>query len=176
MGPFFNSDPFSGFGGFGFGNNRQGGFSDPFEIFNRVFEEEFGVGGRGRSSFSNHRSSFDEDPFFSSPFGNRSSTFGMMDQMMSNMMHHSHNDILHNNMNMPGMGGGQRRFSSSSFSSSSSSRGGGGVQESVSTRTVVVNGKRKSITERTIVKPDGTVKNKLKNLVTMTSRRLIINS
>merc|ERR1712176_544525 len=120
-------------------------------------------GGRGRSSFSNHRSSFDEDPFFSSPFGNRgsSSAFGMMDQMMSNMMHHSHNDILNNNMNIhhqssSGMGGG-RRFSSSSFSSSSSSRGGGGVQESVSTRTVVVNGKRKSITERTTVKPDGTV-------------------
>lgn len=149
---FFDADPFAGFG-FNRNSNRQG-FSDPFELFNRVFEEEFG----SRSSFRNHKSAFDDDPFFSSSFGGRGSGFGMMDQMMSSMMR-GHTDMFNNSHHhqtseMPRMGGEMRQFSSSSFSRGGS---GGGVQQSVSTRTVIVNGKRKSITERTTVKPDGTV-------------------
>ena len=42
-------------------------------------------------------------------------------------------------------------------SSSSNSYGGGGVSESVTTSTRIINGKRQTVTERTIRKADGTV-------------------
>jgi hypothetical protein len=45
----------------------------------------------------------------------------------------------------------------STFSSSSSSYGNGGRRESVSTTTRIVNGRKVTRTERTIVNPDGTV-------------------
>jgi len=55
---------------------------------------------------------------------------------------------------MGGGGGGGARFSSFS---SSSNMGGGGYSESVSTSTRIVNGKRVTVTEKTVRKPDGTV-------------------
>jgi len=153
--PFFTggADPFSSFGQRR--NSRQQQqqqhhhFTDPFDLFNRVFAEEFGA----RGSF-NRRSVFDEDPFFADPFGRSGSAsgfggFGMMDQMMSSMMN-NHRDMFNHHQN----GGNARQFSSFSSSSNSGRRGS---QQSVSTRTMIVNGQRKTITERTVVKPDGTV-------------------
>ena len=52
--------------------------------------------------------------------------------------------------------GGQYYYSSST-SSSSSIMGGGGSRESVSTSTRIINGKRQTVTERVVTKPDGTV-------------------
>merc|ERR1711923_158526 len=77
------------------------------------------------------------------------SGFGMMNSMMNNMFDvHSG---LHNS--------GSRQFSSS-FSSSSMG-GRNGTTESVSTTTRIINGKRQTVTERTTVKPDGTVEKKV---------------
>lgn len=172
--PFFASDPFASFHQRKSNRGQHHQFTDPFDLFNSVFAEEFGSSSRG--SF-NGRSAFDEDPFFSSgpsdPFARRNSSglggFGMMDQMMSSMMN-NHRDMFnhhHQSSAMPrggGGGGGMHQVSSSSFSSSD---GGGrrGSQQSVSTRTMIVNGRKKTITERTIVKPDGTVETHVEETV-----------
>mmetsp|Transcript_27887 Transcript_27887/g.65009 ORF Transcript_27887/g.65009 Transcript_27887/m.65009 type:complete len:128 (+) Transcript_27887:1-384(+) len=54
-----------------------------------------------------------------------------------------------------GFGGGGGGFSS--FSSMSTGGGGGGVMTSTSTSTRIVNGKRVTVTEKTVRKADGTV-------------------
>jgi len=142
----FFSDSFSMFG------RRNSGFTDPFELFERVFGEEFGPrSSHGRSSrnmFNHDSDPFESafsDPFFSNAFGrggrSMSSGFGMMNDMMNNM--NSHNN-------------GTRQFSSS-FSSSSSMGGRGGIRESVSTSTRIINGKRQTVTERIRTNPDGSV-------------------
>merc|ERR1712038_1512387 len=56
-----------------------------------------------------------------------------------------------------GGGGGGGHFTSYSSSSTSSSFGGNGPRESVTTSTRIINGKRQTVTERTVVKADGTV-------------------
>jgi hypothetical protein len=57
-------------------------------------------------------------------------------------------------MNMMNNGRGQTSF----YSSTSYGGGSGGrMSESVSTTTKIINGKRQTITERTITHPDGTV-------------------
>merc|ERR1712048_771388 len=68
---------------------------------------------------------------------------GGMDSMMNHMMH-----------NMGPTGGGMQSFSS--FSSSTST-GMGGARESISTRSEIVNGKRRTVTERMLQRPDGSV-------------------
>merc|ERR1719203_1961755 len=68
---------------------------------------------------------------------------GGMNSMMSHMMH-----------NMGSSCGGTQSFSS--FSSSTST-GMGGARESISTRTEIVNGKQRTVTERTLQRPDGSV-------------------
>ena len=142
---------------FGFGN-----FADPFEVFSRVFGQEFGI---PRSHSQNIHNRHVNDPFsdpffhsntggfgggFGSGFGGGfGGGFGMMDQMMQNM------NQMHN-MHQQGMMGNSQ-FSSFSSSSSSSNRGHGGVSESISTSTQIINGKRTTVTERVKVYPDGRV-------------------
>lgn len=144
--PFMN-DPFfsGGFGGRREGNQQSGGFMDPFEVFRNAFGNDFGF----ENHFENHRQN-DNMHGGVDPYGG----------MMGNHMHMHMMNTMMNNMqpSFPNMNqaGGNSHFSS--YSSSSSSFGGsGGTRESVSTSTRVINGKRQTITERTIVKPDGTV-------------------
>lgn len=153
-----------------FGGSRRGGAADEFkhaeDIFNMFFRDfgmdPFGSGGRrdggggGRRSYNSsssrgfHSSFMEDDDFFggggggfgSSLFGNH---FASMDRMFESM--HS-------------MDGGSFG-SSSSFSSMSSSNSGGmrggGTSKSVSTRTVIENGKKVTKTTTTIRHADGRV-------------------
>jgi len=129
----------AGFGDFG----NFGGFGG----FDGIFANDPFFASKGRRKASGF--SF-TDPFdlFREAFGdigedNRMDPFtGGMNSMMNDMMH-----------NMAS-GGGMQSFSS--FSSSTSS-GMGGARESISTRTEIVNGKRRTVTERVLQRPDGTV-------------------
>jgi len=122
-----------------------GGFSG-FSGFDDMFNDPFFSGGRDRR---NKGFAF-TDPFelFKEAFGD---DFGgghgdnHMDPMSSIM-----NNMMGGIGNMGGM-------SSSSFTSSSFSSSGGGTRESISTRTEIVNGKKRTVTERVVQKPDGTV-------------------
>lgn len=175
--PFFASS---------FGRRSHFQFTDPFELFERFFEEEMmgthhhnhnnrssSSGRGGGSSFHSHSSSSSSsspfsDPFFSSSmgsmgggfFGNANqmsrSHFGMADSLMSQMsMFGGHNQNQQQFMSGSNGGGGH---SSYSFTSSSSSSGfGGGQSISTSTRTTIVNGVKKTVTERTVKHPDGRV-------------------
>lgn len=132
--PFMN-DPFFARGG-ARGGAQHGGFMDPFEIFRSVFGDDFDDG------FG--------DMFHDRRRGGRHDGFGDMMGGMGGMGGlGGHMNMMNNMMNMQ---------SNMQFSSSSSNTfGGGGVSESVSTSTRIINGKRQTITERTIRKPDGTV-------------------
>jgi curved DNA-binding protein CbpA len=127
---------FSGFRGHSFMNE------DPFEVFRRVFAEEM------RSSTSSRRANNDDD-FFRDPFVHRS--FGPGHDLFQGFF--NQNDMRQ------GGGGGCRDQTQFYSSSSSTSYGGmrGGQSETVSTTTRVINGKRQTITERTITRPDGTI-------------------
>lgn len=157
---FAMGDPF--FDSFGMRSGRHHNafdefhFMDPFELFNRFFSDEMDqMNGnqRQRSSRSsrsafNHDPFFDSDPFFSG-FGGGSMMsrhFGMMNEM-NNLMMNSQRSMIDN----------QQMMSGGSFYSSSSSSRGAGQSVSTSTRTTIVNGVRTTVTERTIVHPDGRV-------------------
>jgi DnaJ family protein B protein 6 len=161
-------------------------FHDPFEVFNRVFREEFGGGGRG---------SFHDDPFFRT---SRQSMFGGGSPFGSMMMGGSlfgddpffggmgsrrgggggRDPMSSGNGMMGGFGfGGADPFammqqsmmngmngSTSSFiqtSSMSGFPGSGSSSISTSTTTRIVNGRRQTVTETVIRKPDGTVERKV---------------
>lgn len=158
-------------------------FHDPMEVFAHVFGDEFGTQSRGRGGMDSFWSTpfggggmfgshfgqrggggfFHDDPFFSDPFGRpmgggggMNGMFGMMQQQMDMMRQQQvqqRSGQGYNNSGYNNSGG----FSSSFYSSSSSSNFTGGHRESVSTTTRIVNGKRQTITERVITKPDGTV-------------------
>lgn len=193
MGGMF-SDPFFASS---FGRRSHSQFTDPFELFERFFEEEMMMGahhshnnrsssGRGGgSSFHSHSSSSSSpfsDPFFSSSmgsmgggfFGNASqmstSHFGMADSLMSQMsMLGGHNQQQQQFMSGSNGGG----HSSYSFTSSSSSSGfGGGQSISTSTRTTIINGVKKTVTERTVVHPDGRVERHIDSSEQDSGRRL----
>lgn len=189
------------------------GFTDPFDLFERVFGEEFGGLG-SRSSFRHSSSSSSrrhgssassrrsadpfDDPFFSSSglMGGLGTRGGGMESMMSrmsrqmdamssmmdvhrqsmmgggtggsmgsNMMgggqHSNQSRQLSQRTSVAGGGDGFHSASSSSFSMSSSSIGGGfgggGQSVSTSTTTRMVNGVQETVTERTVVHPDGRV-------------------
>jgi curved DNA-binding protein CbpA len=148
-------DPFFSFH-FGRGAAR-GGFTDPFDLFRQAFGQDFGGQGASRS---NQRSSqfpqrprdplFDDHPFFSSS--------GMFGRGMGGFF--GDNSLFGMNPTMfPRINGADGGASSSfsTFSSSTSSYGNGGRRESVSTTTRIVNGRKVTRTERTIVNPDGSV-------------------
>lgn len=127
-------------------------FMDPFDLFNQFFSDEM-MTGRRQSSNSRSASAFDNDPFFNSDpffsgFGGSmmSRHLGMMNEM--NSMMNSHRSLFDNQQMLSG---------GSFFSSQSSSGRGGGQSVSTSTRTTIVNGVRTTVTERTVVHPDGTV-------------------
>ena len=85
----------------------------------------------------------------------------MMSQMHSGSMmggFDQHQRLMQgNNGGRSGMGS-SFNFTSSSSSSSNFNHGGGGHQTvSTSTRSTIVNGVRKTVTERTVVHPDGRV-------------------
>ncbi len=140
---------------------HQGGFHDPFDVFAQVFGQEFG-GNRGSaySSFGGSRSSqvFSQDPFMNDPFF-RGSMFGGGGDMFSNL--HRQMEMMRQaqqNMHQQGNGTGGAQNGSYYYSSSSSSMfGGGHTGESVSTTTRMINGKRQTVTERTVQKADGTI-------------------
>mmetsp|Transcript_39125 Transcript_39125/g.76334 ORF Transcript_39125/g.76334 Transcript_39125/m.76334 type:complete len:309 (+) Transcript_39125:194-1120(+) len=155
-------DPFAHFGMSG---DR---FSDPFELFERMFRDaHFGQQQHQQHQHQQHqqhqqsrrsRDPFD-DPFFSNGgfgmgggmggFGGMGGMggFGGMGGMMGGQMSQMMADMQRGGGNM---GGG---FTSSSYSSSTGGRGG--RSESVSTSTQIVNGKRQTVTERTVIHPDG---------------------
>jgi curved DNA-binding protein CbpA len=120
------------------------GGRDPFADFDEIFAAHgMGRGGRtpgsrssrGRGSFGGGFGSMFDDDFFGGRMGPMGGGVHMSTSVSSG-----------------GMGG-------SSFSSfSSSSMGGGGITgTSTSTTTRIVNGKRVSVTEKTVRKADGTV-------------------
>ncbi len=158
-------DPFfaSPFGRRKHGSDSHVQFTDPFEMFERFFQEELGhnrTNGRGNGSrSSSQRMDPFSDPFFSSMgggfFGNASqmsaSHFGMGNSLMSQMSMFGNQQQQFGSSNSGG-------HSSYSFTSSSSSSGfGGGQSISTSTRTTIVNGVKQTVTERTVMHPDGRV-------------------
>lgn len=154
-------------------------FHDPMDVFAQVFGEEFGTRSRARGGMDSFWSRpfsgglfgnsfgqqgggggggfFDADPFFSAPFGRSMGGGGGMGNLFNSMEQHM--DMMRQQqMQMPsGQGFNNGGFSSSFYSSSSSSNFSGGHRESVSTTTRIVNGKKQTVTERVITKPDGTV-------------------
>jgi DnaJ homolog subfamily B member 6 len=151
-------------------NDHSFHFHDPFEVFAQTFAREFGTQQRGTSGGGGFH-----DPFFGSPFGG--GLFGGMfgrqngfqdpfsDSFFEDPFSHrsmgGHMDVFSQMQQQMDMMRQQTPSSSSSqfYSSSSSSsfRGEGSQRESVSTTTRIINGKRQTITERVITKPDGTV-------------------
>jgi len=149
-GPDFGSN-FGGFGGFGFGSSNRGSRGSNFggftferaeQIFRDVFGEDF-------ASFSSHRNQSrrnnqgrgffddDDDDFFGG--------FGM-----GNML---------KNFGFGGFGGfGRDPFSSDFFEGFGGNMGGGfgGTSTSISTSTIIRNGKKVTVTKKTITNPDGT--------------------
>lgn len=150
--PFFASS---------FGRRGHSQFTDPFELFERFFEEELGHNRtRGGSRSSSQRMDPFSDPFFSSMgggfFGNASQMsanhFGMADSLMSQM------SMFSNQQQQQFGSSNNGGHSSYSFTSSSSSSGfGGGQSISTSTRTTIINGVKQTVTERTVMHPDGRV-------------------
>ena len=151
-------------------------FHDPMDIFAQVFGEEFGTRSRGSGGMDSFFSSpfggggmfgrpfgrqggggfSHNDPFFNDPFGNSTGGGGM--GSMFNSMQQQMDMMRQQQMQIPsGQGFNNGGFSSSFYSSSSSSNFSGRHQESVSTTTRIINGKRHTVTERVITKPDGTV-------------------
>eukprot|EP00930_Biecheleria_cincta_P052307 TRINITY_DN37568_c0_g1_i1.p1 TRINITY_DN37568_c0_g1~~TRINITY_DN37568_c0_g1_i1.p1 ORF type:complete len:272 (+),score=56.16 TRINITY_DN37568_c0_g1_i1:42-818(+) len=107
------------------------GGRDPFEEMDRMMAEMHG-GGIGRPGAGGRRATH----------GGGRSPFGM-------------GSMFDDDFFGGGFGGGGGN-SFSSFSSSSGG-GGGGMMTSTSTVTKIVNGKRVTVTEKTVRKPDGTV-------------------
>lgn len=155
-------------------------FHDPFQVFESFFQNEFGRNphdmaghGDGRSPFGGG-SIFDNDPFFSSPFGSRSNLgrgglgfpfggslfgggmfgggghdpFAEMERSIQQQMQNGGNRNNNNNNN--------RMFTSITSTSSSSSYGPRGESVTKSTSQRIINGKRQTVTETVIRKADGT--------------------
>ncbi len=160
----FHEDPFESF----FFNRRHAGFRDPFELFRQVFQDHddfFSDSVHPSMNATSHQRQrndmfpsdpFANDPFFSSPFGSMggSSMFGGgffggggLASSMSRQMHLMNS--MHQNMHQGGTSMHQSSFSSGG--------GGGAIRESVSTSTQIINGKRQTVTKRTIMRPDGSV-------------------
>mmetsp|Transcript_15367 Transcript_15367/g.22610 ORF Transcript_15367/g.22610 Transcript_15367/m.22610 type:complete len:321 (+) Transcript_15367:108-1070(+) len=135
-----------------------------------------GDGGGRRQNSSQRRRTNDpfDDPFFTQGgfgggmggmggfpgMGGMMGGMGMMDQMMQ-QMHQQHRGgggrgVSFSSSSTSYGGGGPGGMMTTSYSSSSTSYGGPS-SESVTTTTQIVNGKRVTRTERTLVRPDGTV-------------------
>uniref|UniRef100_A0A7S1BVN7 J domain-containing protein n=1 Tax=Corethron hystrix TaxID=216773 RepID=A0A7S1BVN7_9STRA len=128
------------------------GFTDPFELFERVFQEvheqHFGGFPQQQQRRQSQRRSSDpfDDPFFQSSgfgIGGVSSIIGGGSMFGGGMF---------GGMDMNRMMANAQR--DASFGSTSYG-GGGRTTESVSTSTRIVNGKRQTVTKRTVVHSDG---------------------
>lgn len=134
---------------------------DPFELFEKVFQQEFGRMGGGRPRGSNGRrggrSPF-EDPFFASPFGGGSLFGGGGGSMFGDdpFFSSARSMMMNNDFGPDAFSGGGNVITSTS-TSSFGGMGGGGSSVSTSTTTRVVNGKRETVTERVVRHPDGRV-------------------
>jgi len=160
------------------GNGQQGhaGFMDPFDLFQQFFGEDFSHRfhnedylPRGRSDqhgFGNMNMNMgmnmgmDMGRHFGGGFGNfmGMNNFGGLEPHMNAM--NSMMNMQQGNQPQQQQQQQQQRqgFTSNSYCSSSSYGGGnGGVQESVSTSTQIINGRRQTVTERVRVTSDGTV-------------------
>lgn len=140
-------------------------FHDPFEVFNRVFREEFGQRSGMRTNNSS-MPSFGGDPFrsfmggsmFDDPFFG-----GGQRQQQSNSFFGGAGfggdpfAMMQQSMMGGGNPGNNMSFSMSSSSTSFPGMGGGGVSTSTSTTTRIVNGQRQTVRETVIRKADGTV-------------------
>ena len=156
-------DPF--FSGMGGGRGHPFEFHDPFEVFNRVFREEFGgggmpggmPGGRGGgfgSPFGMMGGSMFDDPFFSGGMGHPGQQQQQQQrQQQTNSFFGGFGGDPFAMMQQSMMNGGANTMSFSS----SSSMGGNNVSTSTSTTTRIVNGRRQTVRETVIRKADGTV-------------------
>jgi len=179
--PFMNmNDPFVG-GRSSHHNmdSRRGGFTDPFDIFRQVFGADFGNDSSGFTDFHDHshirqreedlieqQQQQQQQQQQHSGYGNSArgelrsgmGGFGMMGGMsqqadMMNSMMGMHSAFPNHSQHQQH---GQRQSYSSSSSSSFQS-GGGAMSQSVSSTTRIVNGRRQTVTQRTITNSDGTV-------------------
>lgn len=158
--PFMNmDDPFSSGRGH-HSNGRRGGIRDPFDIFRQVFGADFGDDRFGFMDFHDHsRTRPREEDFverqqtdpFGGGFGGDMGGFGRLGGLSQQM------NMMNSMMGMHSAFPNQQQGQMYSSSSSSFQSGGGGMSESVSTTTRIVNGRRQTVTERTVTKPDGTV-------------------
>lgn len=154
------------------GNGRFGGFMDPFEIFQSFFGDDFShefhnedylPGSNIRRQRTNNNVNRNrQENAMSGLSGFGGGGFDPLGSGFGNFMGFGHHmDAMNSMMNQFHQQNSQGGFSSSSYSSSTSYGGnsgdGGGVQESVTTSTRIINGKRQTITERVRVNPDGTV-------------------
>ncbi|KAG7369168.1 chaperone protein DnaJ [Nitzschia inconspicua] len=173
--PYANDrdDFFRTAGGFHHTNNSFH-FHDPFEVFNRVFRNEFA---RHNAAFNGNRNTGAfQDPFFGSPFGGvgsmRSSSLfddpffsgmGGGDPFFGGGMMGGGDPFAMMRQSMMNSSNMMNGTSSSFVQTISSSSGniGGGQSVSTSTTTRIVNGQRQTVTETVIQKPDGTVERKV---------------
>mmetsp|Transcript_47704 Transcript_47704/g.85886 ORF Transcript_47704/g.85886 Transcript_47704/m.85886 type:complete len:256 (-) Transcript_47704:103-870(-) len=128
-----------GHGYHGFHQGHPGGMGHAFDIF----EQFFG----GRDPFA------EMDRMFAEMQQGPGMRGGMRGGSMGGMGSMFDDDFFNSGFGAPGGGGA----SFSSFSSSSMGGGGGGMMTSTSTTTRTVNGKRVTVTEKTVRQPDGTV-------------------
>jgi len=165
--PFMSTDPFSsGRGRHSNMDSRRGGYTDPFDIFRQVFGGDFGDDRFGFTDFHDHSQTQPRDEDFveqqqgargghrdpfGGGFGGGRSGFGMMGGIPQQM------GMMNSMMGMQSSFSNQQQGQAYSSSSSSFQSGGGAMSESVSTTTRIVNGRRQTVTERTVMKPDGTV-------------------
>jgi len=146
-------------------------FHDPFSVFQQVFGEEFGTVPRGGRQGSIFHDPFFDDPFGDammqrpfggglfgggslfggSMFGGGEDIFSQVDRQMDLMRQQHQQAVQQRGQGNFGSGGQSYYYSSSS----SSTRGGNG--ESVTTTARMINGKRQTVTERVVRKPDGTL-------------------
>lgn len=153
--------------------------TDPFEIFEQVFGFRHDPNfqqhqQQQRGFFGNQMHDPFDDPFFRSGgnmhnMGHTTSAFGMMDEMMNSLRRQQQQQqnmfgMFGNNMDPFSAafpqgalqaGDANGGFASFSSSSSSSTYNQYGQQEIVTKKTQMINGKRQTITERTVVHPDG---------------------
>lgn len=168
---------FSGMGG----RRHPFEFHDPFEVFDRVFREEFGrnnsrgMGAMHDDIFGSRQSAFGGSPFssmmggsmFDGPFFSGGMGNPMTSQRQDNSSFsgggfggHDPFAMLQHSM----MSGGGGNGSTTSFSMSSSNFpgfGNSGISTSTSTTSRIVNGRRQTVRETTIKKPDGSIERKV---------------
>uniref|UniRef100_A0A7S3VET7 J domain-containing protein n=1 Tax=Chaetoceros debilis TaxID=122233 RepID=A0A7S3VET7_9STRA len=135
--PFFNRGMNTGRSSQGQGGNQD--FTDPFEVFQQFFGDNFSHGFHNEDYMNHHHNS-------------------MHNQQQNNQQQQQQRSS-HGNFGHGGSGSGSRFHTGgqTSFFSSSSTSFGGSTSESVSTTTRIINGRRQTVTERCRTNPDGTV-------------------